>query len=111
MPSLRRMDDEEVQSLEATVTLVASERLAVAREYDGYLEEYEPGEYVEVTLEEDENKQNVRNRLQSAAKRRGWTLNFKRTKGQALRFKVEIESRDDATEVSGRVHEELEAVA
>ena len=52
------------------------------------LSEYEVGDYGEATLDGDEKRLTVRNRLKAAAGRRNIGLDFKRTQGSIIRFKV-----------------------
>lgn len=111
MPSTRKLDPEEIKRLEENEVNSGGQRAAILREYDGYLSEFAPGEYGEAVLAEDESKLNVRNRLKAAAERRGWTIEFIRTSGPSLRFKVSQESSDEATEVFAPVHEEEMAIA
>ncbi len=86
MPTIRKLQEEEVQSLSKKNE---SARSQVAREYDGYLADFSPNDYGEATVDESESKLTVRNRLKAAAQRRGLKVTFLRTTGPAVRFKVE----------------------
>jgi hypothetical protein len=88
MPTVKKMRAEEVEAFDSRPL---SRRALIAAQYDGHLAnaELQPGDYGEATLDEEENKITVRNRLQAAADRRGWMLHFMRTKGQFVRFYVE----------------------
>jgi hypothetical protein len=81
------MSGEEAQALERKNG--AGVRAAVEQGYDGYLTDFSIGEYAEVSLAEGKNKTTVRNRLNSAAERRGWVLKHIRTSGPMMRFKIE----------------------
>ena len=65
------------------------------------------GDYGIAELEEGESKLNVRNRLKGAAERRGLSLEFLRTKGDAIRFKL----CGDGTEVFAPAEEPEEELA
>ncbi len=86
MPTIRKLQEEEVQSI---TNKGESTRARVAREYDGYLADFSPNDYGEATVDENESKLTVRNRLKAAAGRRGLKVTFLRTTGPAVRFKVE----------------------
>jgi hypothetical protein len=85
MPSVRKLAPEEVQTLE---NKGKGQRKLTEEQYDAFLAGYEVGEYGEAELSADENRLTVRNRFKAAATRRGIGLDFKRTKGSILRFKV-----------------------
>ena len=56
--------------------------------YDAILSDFESDSYGEATLEPGENRLTVRNRLTAAASRRGLAIDFRRTSGDLLRFKI-----------------------
>lgn len=85
MPSVRKLAPEEVQTLE---NKGKGQRKLTEEQYDAFLAGYEVGDYGEAELSADENRLTVRNRFKAAATRRGIGLDFKRTKGSILRFKV-----------------------
>lgn len=85
MPTVRKLSPEEVRAIEKRVK---GQRKLIEEEYDALLREYSEGEYGEAELAPDENRITVRNRLKAAAQRRGIVLDFKRTKGNVLRFRV-----------------------
>jgi hypothetical protein len=85
MPVVRKLPPEEVQTLE---NKGKGQRKLVEEQYDSFLAEYGVGDYGEAELEPSENRLTVRNRFKAAASRRGLTLDFKRTTGNVLRFKV-----------------------
>jgi hypothetical protein len=105
MPTLRKLEEDEVQILARKGKGV---RATIAMEYDGYLADFEPNDYGEAQLAEGESKLNVRNRLRAAAERRGWTLELIRTQGPLLRFKVASEGAEEI-DVFGQADEETEA--
>lgn len=85
MPSVRKLSADEVRTIEGKVK---GQRKLVEEQYDQIMQEYNEGDYGEAELEPNENRITVRNRLKAAAARRGLALEFKRTKGDILRFKV-----------------------
>lgn len=85
MPQVRKLTMDEVRTIEGRIK---GQRKLIEEEYDGILGDYALGEYGEATLGDEENRITVRNRLKAAATRRGVTLDFRRTKGNQLRFKV-----------------------
>ena len=64
-----------------------SQRERTRRRYCRYLEKFDKGAYVEVTLKAGEKRQTEKNRLQKVAEDLVLTLVFKRTKGK-MRFQV-----------------------
>lgn len=85
MPSVRKLSVEEVKQIEGKHK---GQRKLVEEEYDQIIKEYGDGDYGEAELDPSENRITVRNRLKAAAGRRGIALDFKRTKGNVLRFRV-----------------------
>jgi hypothetical protein len=85
MPVVRKLVPEEVQTLEYKPK---GQRKLTEEQYNSFLADYEVGDYGEAELGDDENRLTVRNRFKAAATRRGIGLDFKRTKGSVLRFKV-----------------------
>jgi hypothetical protein len=65
-------------------------RAQVASLFDTLLEPFSVGDYGEATLEPEENRLTVRNRLRAAAERKGVALRLLRTPrdGDTLRFQV-----------------------
>jgi hypothetical protein len=87
VPNVRKLTPEEVQALE---NKGKGQRKLVEEQYDAILGEYSPEDYGEAVLEPDENRLTIRNRLRAAAKRRGLSIDFRRTKGDLLRFQVVV---------------------
>jgi hypothetical protein len=85
MPTVRKLNPQEVQTLERKGT---GQRKLVEEQYDAFLADYGPGDYGEAELEESERRLTVRNRFKAAAARRGLDLIFPRATGNILRFKV-----------------------
>jgi hypothetical protein len=85
MPNFRKLEPEEVKAYQnkGKGTRKLTEEL-----YDSILTDYEVGDYGEATLEEGDNRLTVRNRLKAAAARRGIGIEFRRTNGDILRFKI-----------------------
>ncbi len=67
---------------------LASERARIREEYKGYLSQLAVGEGGELILGENERKLTARNRLNRAAKELGIRLEYKRSKGNVIRFRV-----------------------
>jgi hypothetical protein len=85
MPTVRKLAPDEVQTIENKGKGL---RKITEEQYDGFLAGYDAGEYGEAELSGDEKRLTVRNRLKAAAGRRGVGLNFLRTQGSIIRFKV-----------------------
>ena len=85
MPNVRKLSPDEVRALE---NRGKGQRKIIEEEYDSFLSEYQEDEYGEADLDPNENRLTVRNRLKAAALRRNQGLDFKRTTGNLLRFKV-----------------------
>src|SRR5262245_27799755 len=85
MPTVRKLAADEVQTIENKGKGL---RKLTEEQYDRFLAEYEAGEYGEAELGENEKRLTVLNRLKAAATRRSLGINFLRTQGAILRFKV-----------------------
>jgi hypothetical protein len=85
---VRKLTAEEVADLEARMSGGKAALAEIAAQYDQFLIEFEPNELGEITLEEGERRLNIRNRLKAAAERRGWKLQFIRTTGLVVRFRI-----------------------
>lgn len=85
MPKVRKLVPEEVQQIENRGKGV---RKRIEAQYDAYLSEFAVGDYGEAVPLPNENRLTVRNRLRAAASRRGLALAFRRTRGEAIQFKV-----------------------
>lgn len=85
MPAFRKLEPEEVKTIE---NKGKGTRRLTEEQYDAFLAEYEVGDYGEATLDESENRLTVRNRMRAAANRRSVSLDFRRTQGNLIRFKV-----------------------
>jgi hypothetical protein len=94
MPNFRKLEPEEVKAYQnkGKGTRKLTEEL-----YDSILTDYEVGDYGEATLEEGDNRLTVRNRLKAAATRRGIGIEFRRTNGDILRFKIVEHSNGNGT--------------
>src|SRR6266496_405730 len=91
MPIVRKLAPEEIQVIE---NKGKGQRKLVEEQYDSFLADYDVGDYGEAALEDGENRLTVRNRFKAAATRRGLAVEFRRTIGDTLRFKV-IPASDD----------------
>ena len=85
MPQVRKLAPEEVQVIENKGKGL---RKITEEQYDAFLSDYEVGDYGEAELEGDEKRLTVRNRLKAAATRRQVAIDFKRTQGNIIRFKI-----------------------
>src|SRR5262249_52357600 len=85
MPTVRKLALDEVQTIENKGKGL---RKLTEEQYDRFLADYDAGEYGEAELGDDEKRLTVRNRLKAAATRRSLGINFLRTQGAILRFKV-----------------------
>ena len=85
MPQVRKLAPEEVQAIENKGKGL---RKLTEEQYDAFLSDYQVGDYGEAELEEDEKRLTVRNRLKAAANRRDASIEFKRTQGNTIRFRV-----------------------
>jgi hypothetical protein len=85
MPNFRKLEPSEVQEIENKGKGL---RKLIEEQYDAILAEYSIGDYGEATLEIDENRLTVRNRMKAAARRRNLAIDFRRTKEDILRFQV-----------------------
>ena len=85
MPQVRKLAPEEVQTIQ---NKGKGPRKLVEEQYDSILSDYAVGEYGEATLEPDENRLTVRNRLKAATGRRSLGINFRRTTGDFIRFQI-----------------------
>jgi hypothetical protein len=90
MPQFREMTPVEVDTmLEKKAKDEAGQRKAIAALYRETLQSYEPGAWVEVTLEPGDKRDTVKLRLKRAAASLGLHLDFKRTRGERLRFQIQ----------------------
>jgi hypothetical protein len=85
MPIVRKLTIDEVKALENPNK---GQRKQIEAEYDSILNEYAIGDYGIAELGQEEKRLTIRNRLKAAAERRDLTLEFRRTKGPQLRFRV-----------------------
>ena len=81
MPTVRKLAPEEVQAIH---TKGKGPRKLTEEQYDGFLSEFESGDYGEAELGEGEKRLTVRNRFKAAAKRRGVAIDFKRAQGDVI---------------------------
>jgi hypothetical protein len=85
MPTVRKLTPDEVQALQ---NKGKAQRRLTEEQYDAFLSEFAADDYGEVELDEDEKRLTVRNRLKAAARRRSLGIDFKRTQGDIIRFKL-----------------------
>lgn len=101
MPTVRKLSMDEVRTIEKKTK---GQRKVVEEQYDSFLNGYSIGDYGEAELESDEKRITVRNRLKAAATRHDMNLEFRRTKGNTLRFRIlsldsVVEDEHDAVDV------------
>jgi len=84
MPQFRKLSAAETAALEQPSI---GARAEIAQEYDAYLADFAIGDYGRVALYDGERRTVVRQRLQTAARRRGFALCFRSGPG-ALTFRV-----------------------
>lgn len=85
MPQVRKLAPEEVQVLQ---NKGKGQRKLIEEQYDTILSDYAVGEYGEAILDPEENRLTVRNRMKAAAGRRNIGIEFRRTSGDMIRFKI-----------------------
>lgn len=89
MAKFRAMSKQEVDDMQQPRNKgVSDQRKALAEAYRNELDQYKPGDWVEVTLDPGEKRDTVKNRLKRAARARGVKIEFKRTRGDRLRFQI-----------------------
>ncbi len=89
MVKFRAMTKQEVDDMQqARNKGVSDQRKALAEAYRDELSQYNAGDWVEVTLDADEKRDTVKNRLKRAARALGVDIEFKRTRGDRLRFQI-----------------------
>src|SRR5205085_745182 len=88
MPTLRLMEPEQVAALKKEPK-ATGQRKVIEAAYDMLLADFSAGDTTEVTLDPEDVKVNVRNRLRSAAERRGLEIKFYRVRDESLlRFEL-----------------------
>jgi hypothetical protein len=98
MPAFRKLEPAEVQAIE---NKGKGTRKLIEEQYDAFLADYAVGDYGEAVLDEGENRLTIRNRMKAAASRRGVGIEFRRTTGNIIRFKiVEQGSGDESSNKS-----------
>jgi hypothetical protein len=97
MPQVRKLAPEEVQALE---NKGKGQRKLIEEQYDAILSEYNASDYGEATLDDEDNRLTVRNRLKAAAHRRNLDVAFRRTTGDLLRFQIIEQSNNGASKRS-----------
>jgi hypothetical protein len=96
MPQVRKLAPEEVQTIE---NKGKGQRKLTEEQYDAFLRDYAVGDYGEALLDEGEKRLTVRNRLKAAAGRRNVGIEFRRTTGDLIRFKIAAQSDGKAEPV------------
>src|SRR5262249_37347323 len=89
MSQVRKLAPEEVQTIENKGKGL---RKLTEEQYDTFPRDYEVGDYGEAILDEGEKRLTVCNRLKAAADRRNVAIEFRRTTGDLIRFKIAAQS-------------------
>jgi hypothetical protein len=85
MPTLSILAPEEVKAFEKKPS---GQRKATEQQYDQLLQDLVPYTWARVALEDGDVKTNVRNRIKQAAKRRGLTTQYRRTRDESVIFQL-----------------------
>ena len=72
----------------------SGERAAIAEEYRTNLATFAVGDFVEITIPEDQKRSTVKNRLNRAASEVGYRLNFRRSDQNHLLFQVMLPEQE-----------------
>lgn len=89
MAQFTKMTDEEVALLQARRQKAGGDQRKVTAEtYRSNLAQFKSGDWVEVTLDAADKRETVKSRLKRAADTLGVQLEFKRTRGDRLRFQI-----------------------
>lgn len=95
MPTLTKWSPEEIAA--ATAQKSGGSRKAIEAEYDQLIADMVIGDWATLTPEAGEAKTNLRNRLKGAARRRGVSIVFQRTKDDTVVFHLEQSEESEAT--------------
>lgn len=104
MPQVRKLDPEEVKTIEHKGTSLRKQR---ELEYDAFVQQFATGDYGEITLD-GESRLSVRHRFNAAALRAGMDIKWLRGGSDTLKFKVES-SPFDVQESEQEAEEEQES--
>ena len=107
MPTIRKLAPEEVQTI---LSKGKGPRKLAEEQYDALLSDFAVGDYAEAELSEDEKRLTVRNRLKTAAARRGVAIEFKRTQGDIIRFRIVASGHDNGRGARPVIPEVISAV-
>ena len=89
MAQFRRLTQEDIAAIQPRRRKgVSEQRKATAETYRDNLRQYQAGDWVEVTLEPEDKRDTVKARLKRAAQALDMQLDFKRTRGERLRFQI-----------------------
>lgn len=89
MAQFNKMTDEQIAEFENRRLKGGSDqRKVVAEQYRNNLGQFKRGDWVEVTLDPGDKRETVKSRLKRAAETLGVDLEFKRTRGDRLRFQL-----------------------
>ncbi len=87
MPKLTKLSIEEIEALKKPRS-GPSQREIIRKRYMDHLNQFKPGDWISVELEQGESRQTVKNRLKAAAKELGFELNFIRTRN-GIKFEIQ----------------------
>jgi len=85
MPVVRKLDLEEVQTIERKHTSLRKQR---EMEYDALVAEFHDGDYIEITPDAGETRMTIRHQVNKAAMRAGVSLEWMRGNGSVMKLKV-----------------------
>ena len=102
------MEVSRVSRYAAPIAQSSTSRKAIEAVYDQLIADLSAGDFATLTLDDGENKPTTRNRLKSAAQRRGMEIVFRRTRDNPIIFHLEQESSEDATAVFAKASKEEE---
>src|SRR5690349_2907979 len=100
MPQVRKLSADEVTAIQ---NKGKGTRKIVEEQYDAIMTDYAVGDYGEAIIDPGENRLTVRNRLRAAARRANIEINYQRTNGDMLRFKI-VEPGSNSNGASKRSH-------
>src|SRR5919202_2782375 len=99
--SWRKLTDEEIAGLSRKGKPgVLAQRRQLAEEYRTNLQQYGPGDWVEILIPDDEKRETVKQRLNRVAEEVGYRLAYKRSGTDRLLFQVQGSGDGQAMEQS-----------
>lgn len=95
MVEFRKLSPQEVEKLRERrrSRTGPSKRQQIREEYRRYVSGLKPGDWGEIKLEPNDNRNTIRARLHRAAAELGVELDFKRSRGEVMHFEVRSSRR------------------